>query len=127
MDRSKFRAVIIGGGPVGLTIANGLERAGLDFVVVERHPTIISESGAGIMLWPHSVRVFDQLGLLESCEGRYIPLHTRATGHLDGTPIRASSIFEMLVDKYAAFFSRLRDAKNNTYILTKRIATATRA
>lgn len=100
MGRSKFRAVIIGGGPVGLTIANGLDRAGLDFVVVERHPSIISESGAGIMLWPHSVRVFDQLGLLESCEGRYIPLHTRATQHLDGTPIRASSIFEMLVDNH---------------------------
>lgn len=103
MDQSKFRAVIIGGGPVGLTIANGLQRAGLDFVVVERHPTIISDSGAGIMLWPHSVRIFDQLRLLKSCEGRYIPLHTRKTAHLDGTPMRASSIFGMLVDKYVTF------------------------
>lgn len=48
MINSKFRAIIIGGGPVGLAIANGLDRAGLDFLLVERHPTMTTDSGAGI-------------------------------------------------------------------------------
>lgn len=48
MINSTFRAIIIGGGPVGLAIANGLDRAGLDFVLVERHPTMTTDSGAGI-------------------------------------------------------------------------------
>ncbi|GAP88795.1 putative FAD binding domain-containing protein [Rosellinia necatrix] len=100
MSPSKFRAIIIGGGPVGLTIANGLERADLDFIVIERYPTIISESGAGIMLWPHSVRILDQLGLAESCEGRYIPLHEKSSMRLDGTPLRTSPLFKYLLDNH---------------------------
>ncbi|KAI1132771.1 hypothetical protein F5Y10DRAFT_230740 [Nemania abortiva] len=100
MTQKKFRAIIIGGGPVGLAIANGLDRAGLDFLILERHPTIISESGAGIMLWPHTVRIFDQLGLAEACEGRYIPLYDKASMRLDGTPIRESSIFKFLSENH---------------------------
>lgn len=57
MVQSKFRAIIVGGGPVGLAIANGLERANLDFLIIERHPTIISESGAGIMVCIKNSRV----------------------------------------------------------------------
>ncbi|KAI0410371.1 hypothetical protein F5X98DRAFT_114909 [Xylaria grammica] len=100
MAQSKFRAIIIGGGPVGLTIANGLERAGLDFLVVERHPSIVSESGAGIMAWPHTVRIFDQLGLTGVCEGRYIPVHDKTTIRLDGTETRTGPIFDYLRDNH---------------------------
>lgn len=100
MVQSKFRAIIIGGGPVGLAIANGLDRAGLDFLILERHLTIISESGAGIMLWPHTVRIFDQLGLAEACEGRYIPLYEKTTTRLDGTPLRTGLIFKFLSENH---------------------------
>ncbi|KAI1751859.1 hypothetical protein F4782DRAFT_503394 [Xylaria castorea] len=100
MAESKFRAIIIGGGPVGLAIANGLKRADLDFLIIERHPTIISDSGAGIMLWPHNVRVFDQLGLLGACEGRYIPLYDKTSIRLDGTKIRTGPIFGYLSDNH---------------------------
>ncbi|KAI0452520.1 hypothetical protein F5B21DRAFT_483263 [Xylaria acuta] len=100
MAESKFRAIIVGGGPVGLAIANGLKRANLDFLIIERHPTILSESGAGIMLWPHNVRVFDQLGLLGACEGRYIPLYDKTSIRLDGTKIRTAPIFKYLSDNH---------------------------
>ncbi|KAI8623980.1 FAD/NAD(P)-binding domain-containing protein [Xylariaceae sp. FL1651] len=100
MAPSKFRAIIIGGGPVGLAIANGLDRAGLDYLVVERHPTIISESGAGIMLWPHTVRIFDQLGLIEACKDRFIPLYKKTNLRLDGTPTRTAPIFEYLDENH---------------------------
>ncbi|KAJ2983837.1 hypothetical protein NUW58_g6182 [Xylaria curta] len=118
MASNKFRAIIIGGGPVGLTIANGLERAGLDFLIIERHPTFISESGAGIMLWPHTVRVFDQLGLLEACEGRYIPLHDKTLIHLDGTPVRNGAIFKYLSDKRVAFNDICHYFHTNSSVVT---------
>lgn len=112
MVQSKFRAIIIGGGPVGLAIANGLDRAGLDFLILERHLTIISESGAGIMLWPHTVRIFDQLGLAEACEGRYIPLYEKTTTRLDGTPLRTGLIFKFLSEKFVTL------ASPNYYLFT---------
>ncbi|KAI0912885.1 hypothetical protein F4823DRAFT_140219 [Ustulina deusta] len=96
MAPSKFRAIIIGGGPVGLAVACGLDRAGLDFLIIERHPSIISESGAGIMIWPHTTRIFDQLGLVGACEGRYIPVHSKASTHLDGTLINEGRIFDYI-------------------------------
>ncbi|KAI1822926.1 hypothetical protein F4861DRAFT_358854 [Xylaria intraflava] len=100
MTQSKFRAIIIGGGPVGLVIANGLDRAGLDYLVVERNPTMLSESGAGIMLWPHSTRIFDQLGIVENCEGRYIPLHGKVCTRLNGTELRSGSSFDTLAENH---------------------------
>ncbi|KAI0198362.1 hypothetical protein F4808DRAFT_260639 [Astrocystis sublimbata] len=95
-NEGKFRAIIIGGGPVGLALANGFKRADVDFVVLERYPTIMSDSGAGIMLWSHNVRVMDQLGLLDACEGRYIPVDDKTSIKLDGTQIRSGSIFKHL-------------------------------
>ncbi|KAI1282836.1 hypothetical protein F5Y07DRAFT_351060 [Xylaria sp. FL0933] len=100
MAPSKFRAIIIGGGPVGLTIANGLDRAGLDFLIIERHSSIVSESGAGIMTWPHTTRIFDQLGLSGACEGRYIPVHSKATTHLDGTLMRSDTLFDYMMENH---------------------------
>lgn len=53
-------------------------------------------------LWPHNVRVFDQLGLLGACEGRYIALHDKTSTHLDGRMIRTGPIFKYLSEKYVA-------------------------
>ncbi|KAI0506958.1 hypothetical protein F5B22DRAFT_622087 [Xylaria bambusicola] len=100
MPQSKFRAIVIGGGPIGLMIANGLDRAGIDFLVIERNPNIISKSGACIMAWPHTTRIFDQLGLTAACQGRYLPLQSKSVAHLDGRPIRANPIFEYLNDNH---------------------------
>ncbi|KAI1115728.1 FAD/NAD(P)-binding domain-containing protein [Nemania sp. NC0429] len=97
---SKFRAIIIGGGPVGLAIANGLDRAGVDFVVVERNPTMTTDSGAGIMVWPQTTRIFDQLGIVDNCKGRFITVHDKTTTRLDGTPFRKSLIFDYLSDNH---------------------------
>ncbi|KAI1331376.1 FAD/NAD(P)-binding domain-containing protein [Xylariaceae sp. FL0255] len=100
MPASKFRAIIIGGGPVGLTIANGLSRAAIDFLLVERYPTILSDSGAGVVLWPHTVRIFDQLGLYEACQGRFIDLLKRAIIKADGTLMRTEETFDILLENH---------------------------
>ncbi|KAI1465635.1 FAD/NAD(P)-binding domain-containing protein [Daldinia caldariorum] len=72
-----FRAINIGAGPVGLALANIFNAAGLDFVILERYHDIMKDSGAGIMLWPHTTRVFDQLGLTELCDRNRILLKSK--------------------------------------------------
>ncbi|KAI1333589.1 FAD/NAD(P)-binding domain-containing protein [Xylariaceae sp. FL0016] len=97
MAPNSFRAIIVGGGPVGLAVANMLAKADIDFVVLERHHEIVAETGASIMLWPHGTRIFDQLGLMGLAEERYpyIPLHSRRTMTLDGRTIRETPIFDL--------------------------------
>ncbi|KAK0615116.1 FAD binding domain-containing protein [Bombardia bombarda] len=59
-----FRVIIVGGGPVGLTTALALSKAGIDFVLLERRDNVLNPSiGAGVALWPHGIRFMSQLGL----------------------------------------------------------------
>ncbi|KAH6658463.1 putative monooxygenase [Truncatella angustata] len=61
-----FRAVIVGGGLVGLTAAHIFSKVGIDFVVLEKHDTVLASRGTSLALWPQTFRLFDQLGLLEA-------------------------------------------------------------
>ncbi|KAI0456766.1 FAD/NAD(P)-binding domain-containing protein [Xylaria acuta] len=74
-----FRVVIIGAGPTGLALGNMLAAAHIDFVILERHDRVVTESGACIMLWPHSTRVLEQLGLLDTAIDESLGLHSKST------------------------------------------------
>lgn len=54
--------VIVGGSIAGLSLALALERSGIDFVVLEAHPTIAPQVGASIAVLPSGARILDQLG-----------------------------------------------------------------
>lgn len=60
-----FKVIIVGGGPSGITAAHILERAGIEFVVLERRENVVDDVGASLVLSPGTLRVFHQLGLLE--------------------------------------------------------------
>jgi 2-polyprenyl-6-methoxyphenol hydroxylase-like FAD-dependent oxidoreductase len=60
----RMRAVVIGGGIVGLTSGLALRRAGLDVVIYERAPEIRA-AGAGLGLWANALAAFDELGVGE--------------------------------------------------------------
>jgi 2-polyprenyl-6-methoxyphenol hydroxylase-like FAD-dependent oxidoreductase len=64
MGSDKFRVVIVGGGPAGLTAAHALSKAGIDFVLLEWRPTAVEDVGASFVLEPRTLRVLAQLGLL---------------------------------------------------------------
>lgn len=51
---------------MGLTAAHVLSKAGIDFVVLEGRPQIVEEVGASLVLLPHTIRVYAQLGLLQN-------------------------------------------------------------
>lgn len=66
MARKDFRVIIVGGSVTGLTLANILERLGIDFIVLEAYPEIAPQVGASIGLWPNGLRILDQIGCYES-------------------------------------------------------------
>ncbi|KAI1390506.1 FAD/NAD(P)-binding domain-containing protein [Hypoxylon trugodes] len=60
-----FRAIIVGGGLVGLMAAHIFTKAGIDFVILEQHEDLMPELGSLLSVWPPTFRILDQLGLLD--------------------------------------------------------------
>lgn len=94
-----FRVLIAGGGPVGLALGVMLQRKGIDFLILERSPQVIVDSGACILVWPHATRLFHSMGLLEALEGRFLQTHNKVTMHLDGKVTADDFVFDWLEEK----------------------------
>jgi 2-polyprenyl-6-methoxyphenol hydroxylase-like FAD-dependent oxidoreductase len=58
------RALVIGGGPGGLTAAIALRREGVEALVCERAREG-SEAGSGLTLWPNAMKALGMIGLAE--------------------------------------------------------------
>lgn len=75
-ENKPFKVVIAGGGVAGLTLANSLERYGIDYVLLEAYPEIAPQVGASISFAPHGLRIFDQIGVCSEILKRVKPLDT---------------------------------------------------
>jgi 2-polyprenyl-6-methoxyphenol hydroxylase-like FAD-dependent oxidoreductase len=53
----QFRVIIAGGGVAGLTLANALEQAGVDYILLERQEEIAPCYGLSIAAEPNGSRV----------------------------------------------------------------------
>ncbi|KAK5654520.1 hypothetical protein OQA88_7149 [Cercophora sp. LCS_1] len=65
-DRANFRVLVAGGGIAGLTLANALERANIDCVLLEGRDKFAANEGASIAVLPNGCRILDQFGLYEA-------------------------------------------------------------
>lgn len=86
-----FRVIIVGAGPNGLLLAHALHQAGIDYIILERSQTIPNQEDdtddtTALVLWPHSARILDQLGLLRRAKKLSCPMRTRQSYLADGTP-----------------------------------------
>lgn len=96
---AKFKAIIIGGGPVGLYLAHALQASDIDYVLFEQRPTIPPPTAFGILLWPHVMRLFHQVGLLEKLEK--IGTQMTSTVYLkgDGSVLRENVNFTNIAER----------------------------
>lgn len=109
-----FRVIIVGGGPNGLVLAHALHQAGIDYIVLEHSQTILTpdnSDGPGLILWPNSARILDQLGLLRRVHNLSCSMRARQIYHADGTPCPSS---------YEDVFSRSQSDHGRSCMLINR-------
>jgi 2-polyprenyl-6-methoxyphenol hydroxylase-like FAD-dependent oxidoreductase len=99
MDYDGFRIIIVGAGPSGLALGNMLAEADIDFIIMERRETVVTDSGACIMVWPHTIRVLDQLSLMD-CPVEYsIPLRSKVAINHQGKKLSEDPTFTWIEEK----------------------------
>ena len=91
-SKEPTRVIIIGAGLAGLSMANALQRAEIDHVVLEKHQSIVSDRGAAVVMWPHIARIMDQLGCLDDFLKTCCPIHTEYRRTPDGEILRQSGL-----------------------------------
>ncbi|KAL4907590.1 hypothetical protein BDW74DRAFT_166899 [Aspergillus multicolor] len=64
-EKHPLRVVIVGGSITGLTLAHCLDKAGIDYVLLESHQDILANLGASVALQPAGCRILDQLGIFD--------------------------------------------------------------
>ncbi|KAL1842350.1 hypothetical protein VTJ49DRAFT_5518 [Mycothermus thermophilus] len=101
MDGTKgdrFRVVISGAGVAGLTLASALEKAGVDYVLLERRDEVAPQIGASIGIFPCSARILDQLGAWKDvkklCEPLQVFYSRNGKGQLVATPDRSPRLMQ---------------------------------
>jgi 2-polyprenyl-6-methoxyphenol hydroxylase-like FAD-dependent oxidoreductase len=94
-----FKAIIIGGGPVGLAAAHALHLAGIDFVVLESRPAIFEDRGASLIVHPHTFRVLHQFGILDDLLPRGAELNHHLSFTADGHVFNEGNRYSLISEK----------------------------
>lgn len=90
------KAIVIGGGIGGLTVATALRRAGVDVVVFERRNDLRDlTAGAGMVLWHNAVRALQELELWERVEPFGTPLEQATWQTWQGKELALWKVGEM--------------------------------
>ncbi|PWY91935.1 monooxygenase [Aspergillus sclerotioniger CBS 115572] len=105
-----FRVIIVGGSIAGLTLAHCLERANIEYLILEKGDDIAPQLGASIGIMPNGGRILEQLGLFEEIERVTEPLYQANIIYPDG--YNFSSLYPKVVsDRFGypmAFLDRQR-------------------
>ncbi|KAM3156549.1 FAD-dependent monooxygenase sdnN [Botrytis cinerea] len=97
-----FKVVIVGAGPVGLTTAHALSKAGIDFVVLERRQVVVEDVGASLVLAPQSLRVMSQLQLLDKLTAISTDLVHATNYTMDGKKFKEAWPFEVMKQNHGS-------------------------
>lgn len=74
MTSRNFKVIIVGGGPIGLTAAHALEKAKIDFLLLEQRDDVVVNTGSNLVLRPNGIQAMMELGLQADLDSVSTPL-----------------------------------------------------
>ena len=95
-EASCSRIIIAGGSIAGLGLALCLQKAGIDFLVLERNNDIAPQIGASIAMHPHGNKILDQLGVFSELRAMTTPLMYDRSYDLEGNCFADSSFYRLV-------------------------------
>lgn len=101
---SQFKVIIAGGGIAGLTLASALEKAGVDYVLLEKRD-IAPDLGASITSLPCTTVVHEQLGFGHKVADATLPLLVREHYSDKSRRFARSNETTLLLERYPKLFS----------------------
>lgn len=105
-----MKVIIVGGGIAGLTMANALEKADIDYTLLERRTLFDPQVGASIGIGPGGMRILDQVGaaqeILDATKSIKSGRHRRADGSLIMPPDKNFPLLERRFGYGVCFLDR---------------------
>lgn len=92
----KFRVIIIGGSISGQALALCLEKANIDYLILEARQEFAPQVGASVGLFPNGLRILDQLGITETIENSTEPLTKGYLRSGDGKVFCRTKFFDQI-------------------------------
>ena len=96
MASSSFKVIVVGGGPVGLTAAHALDKAGIDFILLESRSHVVLDAGSNLVMSPVGLRTLAQLGMFQALNAVSSPLGRVDRLDHKGHNIGESQVFDVL-------------------------------
>ncbi|KAK4169846.1 Neuroligin-4, X-linked [Cladorrhinum sp. PSN259] len=104
-EKRNLKVVIVGAGVAGLTLANALEKAGVDYLLLERHKEIAPQIGASIGIFASGARILDQLGVWKDVEAKAEIIRIFYSRTWDGRLINADDSSSLIAARAGYFNS----------------------
>jgi len=96
-----FRIIVVGGGIAGLFASSCLQKLGVDHVVLEKHAEVATPVGAGISMWPQTMRILHQLGITDTIKSdpNIIPVNRYHSRGSDGILMHDNLLYQIVQEK----------------------------
>ncbi|KAK8062459.1 hypothetical protein PG997_014556 [Apiospora hydei] len=100
----RFRIIVVGAGVAGLTASHCLQKLGIDHVVLEKQAKVAPPLGASISMWPHGLRILNQLGCLQDIKTSAVPLNRFLCRDPDGRLIHDNTLYTHVQENHGIGF-----------------------
>lgn len=94
-----FKVVIVGGGVAGLTLAHSLDKANIDYVILDKG-IVAPPWGTSITIHPHGCRILHQIDCLDAVSDQCAPMEIFYQRTSSGKSFLGDNFFDAIRKRY---------------------------